>query len=129
MFNTLIFNLEETANYFKINNNGMLQIITFDHCFNYLLKNQFYQGTSCQNCKNAGNIIYKENLYLLPNYLIIILNRGKRNIFNFKVDIPEIFDSSNYEESMKNKKYELVGNISYFIQNNNEIQLLFVSII
>ena len=120
IFNTLIFNLEETANYFKINNNGMNPVITFDHCFNYLLKNQFYQGTFCQNCKKAGNIIYKENLYLLPNYLIIILNRGNQNFFNSKVDIPEIFDSSNYEESVKNKKYELVGIISYFRQNNNE---------
>ena len=119
IFNTLIFNLKETANYFKINNNGMFPIIAFGHCFNFLLKNQFNQGTFCQNCKTTGNIIYKENLYSLPNYLIIILNRGKGNIFNCKVDIPEIFDSSNYEETTKNKKYELIGIISYFGQNNN----------
>ena len=117
-FNTLIFNLLEIANYFKLNNN-MMPIIIFDHCFNYLLKDQFQQGI-CQNCKKTGNIIYKENLYLLPNYLIIILNRGKGNLFNCKVDIPEIFDSSNYEEKTKNKKYELIGIISYFGQNNNE---------
>jgi len=121
-FNTLTFNLLETANYFNLNNNNnnnMIPIITFDHCFNYLLKEQFQQNI-CQNCKKTGNIIYKENLYLLPNYLIIILDRGKENVFNCKVDIQEIFDSSNYEENVKNKKYELIGIISYFRQNNNE---------
>ena len=51
--------------------------------------------------------------------MIIILNRGKGNLFNCKVDIPEIFDSSNYEEKTKNKKYELIGIISYLGQNNN----------
>ena len=121
-FNTLTFNLLDTANYFNLNNNNnnnMIPIITFDHCFNYLLKEQFQQNI-CQNCKKTGNIIYKENLYLLPNYLIIILNRGKENVFDCKVDIQEIFDSSNYEENVKNKKYELIGVISYFGQNNNE---------
>ncbi len=51
---------------------------------------------------------------MLPNYLIIILNRGNGNIFNCKIEIPEIFDSSNYEERDKNKKYELIGVVSHF---------------
>ena len=49
---------------------------------------------------------------MFTNYLIIILNRGNGNIFNCKVEIPEIFDSSNYEERDINKKYELIGVVS-----------------
>ena len=54
---------------------------------------------------------------MFPNYLIIILNRGNGNIFNCKVEIPEIFYSSNYEERDKNKKYELIGVVSRIESN------------
>ena len=115
LFNILIFSLEATANLFNINNNyGGVPIITFDQCFQFLCKEENFQETYCQKCKKTGNSIYKENIFLLPNYLIIILNRGKGNIFNCKVDIPEVFDSSQYEENMKNKKYELIGVVSHF---------------
>ena len=78
------------------------------------MKEELFQDTYCQKCKITGNSKYKENIYLMPNYLIIILNRGKGNIFNCIVNIPEIFDSSNYEERNKNKKYDLIGIVSHF---------------
>ena len=112
LFNLLIFSLEATANLFNLNNNG-IPIISFDHCFQFLAKEEMFQETYCQKCKKTGNSVYKENIYLLPNFSIIILNRGKGNIFKCKVDIPEIFDSSNYEESVKNKTYELIGIVSH----------------
>ena len=110
IFNILIFGLEATAKFFNLNNN--IPTITFDQCFQFLSKAELFQDTYCQKCKITGNSMYKENLYMLPNYLIIILNRGNGNIFNCKVEIPEIFDSSNYEEGDKNKKYELIGIVS-----------------
>ena len=112
IFNILIFGLEATAKFFNLNNN--IPTITFDQCFQFLSKPELFQDTYCQKCKITGNSMYKENLYMLPNYLIIILNRGRGNIFNCKVDIPIIFDSSNYEERDKNKKYELIGVVSHF---------------
>ena len=115
LFNILIFSLEATANLFNLNNNyGGVPIITFDQCFQFLCKEENFQETYCQKCKKTGNSIYKENIFSLPNYLIIILNRGKGNVFNCKVDIPEVFDSSKYEENMKNKRYELIGVVSHF---------------
>ena len=115
IFNFLIFGLENTANFFQLNNfNNNIPVLTFDHCFKYLLKEELFQDTYCQKCKKTGNSIYKENIYVMPNYLIIILNRGKGNIFNCKVEIPEVFDSSFYEEKVKNKKYELIGIVSHF---------------
>ena len=114
IFNILIFSLEATANLYQLNNGNNIPVLTFDQCFNFLLRQEIFQDTYCQRCKISGNAFYKENLYLMPNYLIIILNRGKGNIFNCIVDIPLIFDSSNYEEKTKNKKYELIGVVSHF---------------
>ena len=50
----------------------------------------------------------------MPNYLIIILNRGKGNIFNCNVQIPEIFCPSNYVQNEKNKYFKLIGVVSHF---------------
>ena len=113
LFNFIIFGLEATANYFNLNNNG-IPTLTFNHCFQFLLKEEMFQDTFCPKCNLTGISKYKESIYLLPNYLIIILNRGKGNIFNCNVVIPEVFDSSNYEERDKNKKYELIGVVSHF---------------
>ena len=115
IFNFLIFGLETISNYFNLSkNNTQLPVITFDHCFNYFSKQEIFDQTYCQKCKRTGKAKYQERLYFIPNYLIIILNRGKGNIFNCKVDIPEKFCSSNYEILEKNNVFELVGIVSHF---------------
>ena len=114
IFNFLIFGLETISNYFNLsNNNTQLPIITFDHCFNYLSKKEIFEQTYCQKCKQTLNAIYQEGIYMMPSYLIIILNRGKGNTFNCKVDIPEKFSSANYELIEKNNVFELVGIVSH----------------
>ena len=50
----------------------------------------------------------------MPNYLIIILNRGKGNIFNCNVQIPETFCPSNYVENEKNCYFKLIGVVIHF---------------
>ena len=114
IFNFLIFGLETISNYFNLsNNNTQLPIITFDHCFKYNSKQETFDQTYCQMCKITGKSIYQEGVYMMPNYLIIILNRGKGNIFNCKVVIPESFSSANYEQISKNSVFELVGVVSH----------------
>ena len=49
----------------------------------------------------------------MPNYLIIILNRGKGNIFNCIVDIPKEFITSNYVEK-EICTFKLIGIVSHF---------------
>ena len=114
IFNFLIFSLEATSNYFNLNNNINIPIINFDNCFQFLSKVEIFQNTYCQKCKQLGNSKYQDTLYVLPNYLIIILNRGKGNIFNCKVNIPEVFCPSNYVENEKDKSYSLIGIVSHF---------------
>ena len=115
IFNLLIFSLEATSNYFNLSNNNTIKpVINFDNCFQFLSKEESFQNTYCQKCGQTCNSIYKESLYTMPNYLIIILNRGKGNIFNCHVEIPEIFAPSIYVEKDKDNKFELIGIVSHF---------------
>ena len=112
-----IFNfLNFTSDYFNLtNNNSVIPLINFDHCFKFLSKEEIFQNTYCQKCGKTGLSKYFENVYSMPNYLIIILNRGKGNIFNCQVQIPEIFDASYYIEiKSEDNNYELVGIVSHF---------------
>ena len=96
VYNFLIFGLEAISNHFNLSNNNTIKpIINFEHCFQFLSKEEFFQNTYCQYCNQSTNSKYKENLYTMPNYLIIILNRGKGNIFNCNVIVPEKFNASN----------------------------------
>ena len=116
IFNLLIFSLEATSNYYNLGiNNNSIPSITFGHCFGYLSKEEIFQDTYCQKCKSTCKSKYRETIYSLPIYLIIILNRGKGNIFNCYVQIPEKFNASNIvENKSENNEYELVGIVSHF---------------
>ena len=116
IYNFLIFGLEAISKYFNLSNyNTMIPTINFDQCFQYLTKEEIFHDTYCQNCKLNFTSKYNEIIYNFPNYLIIILNRGKGNIFNCNVIIPENFDASNYMENKTNSKeiYKLVGVVSH----------------
>ena len=117
IYNFLIFSLEATSNYFNLSfNNTVIPTINFAQCFNYLQKEELFQNTYCEYCKETNYSKYKEIIYKMPNYLIIILNRGRGNIFNCNVEIPEYFNASEYKE-IKNDTieiYELVGIVSHF---------------
>ena len=115
IFNILIFCLEATSNYFNLdNNNNSIPVITFDDCFRFLSKEEIFQDTYCQKCGQVSISKYRETIYTLPLYLIIILNRGKGNIFNCQVNIPEIFNASNYiDKKSQNDDYELIGIVSH----------------
>ena len=116
IFNILIFCLEAISNYFNLgSNNNSIPCISFDDCFNFLSKEENFQDTYCQKCGQIGISKYRETIYSLPLYLIIILNRGKGNIFNCHVKILEKFNASNYiDKQTQNEDYELVGIVSHF---------------
>ena len=115
IFNLLIFGLEAISNYFNLsNNNSMIPIITFDHCFQFLSRDTIFLDTYCQYCKKTVSSNYKETIYYMPNYLIIILNMGKGYIFNCNVQIPESFSPSIYVEKEQNIQFNLIGIVSHF---------------
>jgi len=115
IFNFLIFSLEATSNYFNLsNNNTIIPTINFDNCFQFLSKKENFNDTYCQICGQTGYSIYQEVIYSMPNYLIIILNRGKGNIFNCNVNIPETFYPSIYVEKEENIEFNLIGIVTHF---------------
>jgi len=106
-------------------NNTIIPIIKFDNCFQFLSKKENFQDTYCQICGQTGNSIYQEVIYTMPNYLIIILNYGKGNIFDCNVQIPEAFCPSIYVEKEKNIEFNLIGIISHSEENMKENYIAF----
>ena len=70
----------------------------------------------CNNCKELRKGIKQQNIYRLPKYLIIILNRGKNDQdFNEEFKFPEILDFTGKNIVINNqsyKKYYLCGIIT-----------------
>ena len=113
IFNYLMFSLEATSNYFDLKkNNNIIPVINFDYFFQFLSKDENL-SIICQKCKKLSNIKYKQSIYIMPYYLIIILDREKENIYNFQVKIPEIFCPFNYVENEKDSYFNLIGIISH----------------
>ena len=59
--------------------------------------------------------IYTSKIYASPTVLILILNRGKGNIFHIKLDFPEILDITQFvlRKEMPKIIYYLYGVITH----------------
>ena len=98
--------------------------LTLDECFehnrnaeNLTGENQIY----CNNCKCNTNAVMYDEIHIAPNVLIIILNRGKGNIFECDLDFPHAIDLSKYITNPESpKSYELIGVISHLGQSSLE---------
>ena len=90
--------------------------------FNYYKRDSIMTGEnqiSCNFCGLRTNATQCNSLYSLPDILIINLNRGRGNIFNVKIQIPENIDLSNQVESKvdNNHNYRLICLITHFGPN------------
>ena len=100
IFNCLIFPLEEVKN-LKNNliNNINNNIVTLYDCFCYYQQSNLFTGENrnyCNICKKLSDSLYTTKIYSAPNILIIILNRGKNNIYNIKLDFNEVIDLTQF---------------------------------
>jgi len=122
MFNCLIFPLEEVKNMKynnMINNNNTVNL--YD-CFYYNQKTEYFTGQNrnyCNICKQLYDSIYTSKLYVSPNILVLILNRGKGNIYNVKLDFNERIDITKFviQKEMPQIRYELYGVITHIGQS------------
>ena len=84
LFNCLIFPLEEVKN-MKYNNNMINNNpVSLYDCFWYNQKSEYFTGENrnyCNICKQLYDSIYTTRLFISPNVLVLILNRGKGNIY------------------------------------------------
>ena len=129
-FNLLIFPLEEIKN-MKNNYNlmnfcnfyqGPTNTVNIDDCFLYNQKTDLFTGENknyCNLCKQLYDSQYTSKIYISPNILILILNRGKGNIFKVKMDFQTTIDITKYV-IQKDKPmiiYNLYGVITHLGQS------------
>ena len=118
-FNFLIFPLEKVLEYkIKANNNmsNFNNTVTLDDCFKHYEFPTILNNYYCNKCRNTTNCSYVSKLSVLPNIIIIILNRGKG--LQYKVNIS--FENENlglgkYVEYCTDESiYELIGLVTHY---------------
>jgi len=82
--------------------------VTVYDCFNFIQKDELMCKDNqifWYKCNQLSDSIYGNKIFALPNILIMILNRGKNNIYKVIIDFPMEMDLSNYTLSSDNEKY------------------------
>ena len=84
-------------------------------CVDYYCTYENYFNFLCPECKTNCIQTTVNKIYTSPNIFIFILNRGKNNIFQVKMDYPPQLDMSKYVETTNKSptKYELTGVITH----------------
>ena len=127
IFNCLIFPLEEIKKMKNQNNIGnYIDIIqnnevNLDDCFIFNEKTELFTGDNrnfCNICRQLWDSHYTSKIYSCPNVLVLILNRGKNNTHNVKLNFQETIDITKFV-SLKDGKvnYILTGVITHYGQS------------
>ena len=69
--------------------------------------------------KQLFDSIYSSKIFISPNVLVLILNRGKGNIYDVKLDFSEIIDITQFvlEKDAPQMNYDLYGVITHIGQS------------
>ena len=138
IFNCLIFPLEEIKNMKNSNklqyntsyyinninnfNNNQNNCVNLYDCFLYNQKTDIFTGENrnyCNTCKQLFDSLYTSKIYSSPKFLILILNRGKNNIFDVKLNFGIELDITEFV-TLKDKPtliYSLYGVITHIGQS------------
>ena len=105
-------------NNIQINNNR----VSLDECFFYNQKTDYFTGDNknyCNVCKQLYDSMYTNKIFVGPNVLVLILNRGKDNIYNVKLDFNETIDITQFVLQKDSPKiiYNLYGVITHIGQS------------
>ena len=88
--------------------------VTIYDCFNFNQKDELMCGDNqifCNKCRQNSDSIYGNKIFTLSNILIMILNRGKDNMYKVIIDFPMEIDLSNYVLSNVNKTEQYIYSI------------------
>ena len=118
IFNILIFPLEEVRKFrdkfYQANNPQMVSL--FD-CFCYNQKSDYFTGDNknyCNICKQLYDSVNTSKIFVSPNVLIMILNRGQGNAFKIKVDFSLQINICDFVlQKDKEEIYNLYGVITH----------------
>ena len=113
----------KNMNYY-INNNDIPKKITLDDCFKENESAEILNGQNqifCNRCRRTTDAVIKNEIFKAPNVLILILNRGRGNVFQCDVDFPYQLDISKYVKNPSSpNNYELIGVISHLGKSSME---------
>ena len=102
----------------QMNNYNCNEVDIYD-CFEYYERPELMQGDNamwCKYCKQNAPAYYKTRIYCPPKYFILILNRGKGNIFNVKLNFKEFIDIKKYvhiNNNNVNYSYQLYAIVTH----------------
>jgi ubiquitin C-terminal hydrolase len=140
-YNSLNKNNNNLYNRFNMNNNSDNQFnpytcininknkkgkrkLNLSDCFTEYFKPELLSGDNniyCNTCKKLREANNKTEIYLAPHVLILILNRGKGNIFECDVDFPHKLNLSKFIKNPNSPKiFNLNGVISHLGKSSME---------
>jgi ubiquitin C-terminal hydrolase len=101
---------------FKTENMKNKKIIPIDACFLHYSETKIFSGENqiyCNFCNKQANGIFLNRVYSLSPYIILILNRGRGNVFDCDVDFPQILNLEKFTQNKTNYNYKLKGVITH----------------
>ena len=107
--------------YNNFNNNNYVNqnnIVSIYDCFCYNQKTELFTGDNqnyCNLCKQKFDSLYTSKIFSSPIILILILNRGKDNKYNIKLNFFETIDITSFvmQRDKPNMIYNLYGVITH----------------
>jgi ubiquitin C-terminal hydrolase len=96
--------------------------VDFNDCFLNNQKTEYFTGANksyCNLCKQTCDSLYTNKIFSSPIVLIIILNRGKGNIYDVQLNFDEYIDITNFvlQKDTPRIIYNLYGVITHIGQN------------
>ena len=91
-------------------------------CFYYNQKSELFTGDNknyCNICKQLFDSLYTCKIFSSPKILVLILNRGKDNIYNVKIDFTETINITEFVLARDRPQliYDLYGVITHIGQS------------
>ena len=118
IMNFLIFPLETVREYKCYLYNQNFTEVNLNDCFIHYQKVELMQGENqmwCKYCNQNSVSQYMTTIYSPPNILLLILNRGKGNCYNVKLNFTEMLDIGNFVKMKEGKNviYQLYAIVTH----------------
>jgi len=100
----------------QIGNMKYKKIIPINACFQHYSESKIFSGENqiyCNFCNQQANGNFLNRIYSLSPIIILILNRGRGNVFDCDVDFPQILNLGNFTQDKTNFNYKLKGVITH----------------